>query len=104
MLAREQRYCTVYNQIVTVRLQLGLTVPGGSSSGYNRIVDQITIRVDTCAESGALVASWDDPEGSGGLTTQSETLSELEGNIREAISAHFEPGEIPKRVRLHLVA
>ena len=54
-------------------------------------MDQITIKVDTCAERGALVASWDDTEGSGGLTTQAETLSELESNIRVAISVHFEP-------------
>jgi predicted RNase H-like HicB family nuclease len=66
-------------------------------------VEQITISVVTCAETGALVASWDDPQGSGGLTTQAETLSELESNIREAISVHFEPDEIPKRIRLHFV-
>jgi len=66
-------------------------------------VEQITIRVATCAETGALVASWDDPEGSGGLTTQAETLSELESHIREAISVHFEPDEIPRQIQLHFV-
>jgi predicted RNase H-like HicB family nuclease len=45
------------------------------------------------------VASWNDPGGSGGLTIQAETLSELENNIREAISAHFEPDEIPRQVQ-----
>jgi predicted RNase H-like HicB family nuclease len=66
-------------------------------------VDRITIKVATCAETGALVASWDDPQGSGGLTTAAETLAELENNIREAISVHFEPDDIPKQVRLHFV-
>jgi hypothetical protein len=47
------------------------------------------------------VASWDDPEGSGGLTTQAETLGALENNIREAISVHFEPEDIPKQIRIH---
>ena len=67
-------------------------------------MEQITIRVATCPETGALVASWDDLEGTGGLTTQAETLSELENNIREAISVHFEPDEIPSHIPLHFVA
>jgi hypothetical protein len=41
------------------------------------------------------VAWWDDPSGSGGLTTQAERLSDLERNIREAVAVHFEPGEQP---------
>lgn len=66
-------------------------------------MEQITISIATCSESGALVASWDDTEGSGGFTTQAETLSELENNIREAILVHFEPEDVPKQVRLHFV-
>jgi predicted RNase H-like HicB family nuclease len=38
-----------------------------------------------------LVASWDDPSGLGGLTTQAESLGELEANLREAVEVHFEP-------------
>jgi predicted RNase H-like HicB family nuclease len=64
-------------------------------------VDQITINVETGAESGTLVASWDDPRG-GGLTTQAENLTELEKNIREAIEAHFDSDEIPSRIRIFL--
>ena len=47
-----------------------------------------------------LVAAWDDPTGHGGLTTQSDTLRGLEANIREAIAAHFDPGELPTRALL----
>jgi len=47
-----------------------------------------------------LVASWDDP-GGGGLTTQSQSLGELESNIREAVEVHFEPSELPSRIHLH---
>jgi predicted RNase H-like HicB family nuclease len=56
-----------------------------------------------CNETGTLVASWDDPCGFGGLTTQAETLAELERNIRDAIAVHFEPDDVPKPMRLHFV-
>jgi predicted RNase H-like HicB family nuclease len=70
---------------------------------YNRVVDEITISISTCEETGTLVASWDDPSGSGGLTTQADRLSDLERNIREAVAVHFEPGEQPKHLRLHFM-
>ena len=59
-------------------------------------MDEITISVSTCEETGVLVASWDDPGGSGGLTTQAIQLGDLERNIGEAVAVHFEPGELPK--------
>ncbi|MBY0503253.1 MAG: hypothetical protein K2X03_05065 [Bryobacteraceae bacterium] len=61
----------------------------------------ITIRISACDESATLVASWDDPRGFGGLTTQAQTLGELERNIRDALAVHFEPEDFPKQVRLH---
>jgi len=66
-------------------------------------VEEITITIRTCEESGTLVASWDDPRGLGGLSTQADKLSDLEGNIREAIAVHFEPEEMPRQVRLHFL-
>jgi predicted RNase H-like HicB family nuclease len=66
-------------------------------------VDGITISISVCTESGSLVALWDDPAGVGGLTTQGETLAELEDNVREAVAVHFEAGDAPKTVRLHFV-
>jgi predicted RNase H-like HicB family nuclease len=74
-----------------------------SAGRYNRIVEEIVINISMCDETGTLVASWDDPRGFGGLTTQAEKLSELENNIREAIAVHFEPDDLPKQVRLHFV-
>lgn len=62
---------------------------------------EITITITSCKDTGLLVASWDDPRGHGGLTTQAETIGELEANIREAIDVHFDPDERPERVRLH---
>jgi len=75
---------------------------GGRSSyrvaaGYNRTVDRITINVETCADSGTLVASWDDPRG-GGLTTQANNLSDLEKNIREAVEVYFDAEEMPRQI------
>jgi len=64
-------------------------------------VDDITITVSCCGDTGTLVAHWDDPSGRGGLTTQAERLSYLEANIREAVEVHFEPLELPSRIRLH---
>lgn len=81
-----------------------VTCPGNAAiPGYNRNVEGITISISTCAETGTFVASWDDPRGFGGLTTQAENLSELERNIWEAVSVHFEPDDLPKHVRLHFV-
>jgi len=66
-------------------------------------VEEIVLNISRCAETGALVASWDDPSGFGGLTTQAYKLSELEENILDAIAVHFDPEELPSRVRLHFV-
>ena len=67
------------------------------------VVDEITISISTCEDTGLLVASWDDPGGCGGITTQAERLGDLERNIREAVAVHFEPGELPRHLRLHFV-
>jgi hypothetical protein len=66
-------------------------------------VDEITISISTCEDTGMLVASWDDPFRFGGITTQAERLGDLERNIREAAAVHFQPGELPTHLRLHFV-
>jgi hypothetical protein len=52
----------------------------------------------------------DAPEG--GLTaravghsifTEADTLDELRVNVREAVECHFESGQTPKLIRLHIV-
>jgi hypothetical protein len=63
-------------------------------------VEDITISISCCEETGMLVARWDDPRGRGGLTTQAERLSDLETSIRDAVEVHFEPSELPSRIHL----
>ena len=50
------------------------------------------------------VASWDEPEGRGGITTQGRDLSELQAMVREAVLCHFDAGEAPERIRFHFVS
>jgi hypothetical protein len=61
-------------------------------------VENITITISCCEQTGLLVARWDDPQGRGGLTTQAERLSDLETNIRDAVKVHFEPSTNEVRV------
>lgn len=51
---------------------------------------EITFEVERDEESGWLTASWDAPRGKGGISTQGNDLRELEQNIHEAVSCHFE--------------
>jgi hypothetical protein len=50
-----------------------------------------------------LVASWDAPFGTGGITTQATTLRELVDAIREAVLCHFDEGEVPAKATLKFV-
>jgi hypothetical protein len=51
-------------------------------------------------EAGVLVASWDDPEG-GGITTQTDNLTELAEAIKESVRCHFAGRSVPREVSLH---
>ncbi len=66
-------------------------------------MDEITLQVQHDEESGLLVASWDAPDVSGGITTQGQDLCDLQRQVTEAIAAHFDDGTAPHRIRLHLV-
>ena len=37
------------------------------------------------------------------IFTQADTWEELRANVREAVRAYFFDGDVPERVRLHLV-
>jgi hypothetical protein len=37
------------------------------------------------------------------IFTQAETMDELKQNVREAVHCHFDKGEAPSIIRLHLV-
>jgi len=66
-------------------------------------MSEITLQVEKDEVTGVCVASWDDPTGAGGITTQGHALQELQRNVREAVRCHFEEGEMPKEFRLHFV-
>ena len=63
---------------------------------------EITFSVEPCAETGGFVARWDDPAG-GGITTQGDTLAELQSMVSDAVGGYFDEGKAPVRVRLHFV-
>jgi predicted RNase H-like HicB family nuclease len=63
---------------------------------------EITFQVEPCSETGGFVARWDEPKG-GGITTQGDTLAELQNMIADAINGYFEPSMKPSRVRLHFL-
>ncbi len=53
------------------------------------MVTEIVFQVETCADSGVLVAHWDEPDGSGGITTQGKDLRELQEQVTDAVRCHF---------------
>jgi hypothetical protein len=62
-----------------------------------------SIEFSVVQEGGILVASWDAPLGTGGITTQAATLAELVGAIRESALCHFDEGEVPAKATLKFV-
>jgi hypothetical protein len=67
-------------------------------------MQEITFQAQRDEASGRLVALWDDPGGSGGITTQGEDLGDLQNQLMEAVAVHFEDGEAPRRIRVHFVS
>ena len=64
---------------------------------------EITFTVEPCYQTGGFVARWDEASDQGGITTQGDTLSELHAMVADAVSAYFDSGERPDRVRLHFL-
>ena len=62
-------------------------------------MDEITFQVSRDEESGWLIASWDAPNGSGGITTQGQDLRDLQAQVVDAVVTHFDDGETPQRIR-----
>ena len=67
-------------------------------------MDEITLQVVRDEESGWLVASWDAPGETRGITTQGEDLRDLQQQVTEAVAAYFDDGKAPNRIRLHFVS
>jgi len=67
-------------------------------------MEEITFQVVRDAEPELLVASWDAPDNTGGITTQGEDLSDLQHPLTAAVNAYFDDGESPRRIRIHFVS
>jgi hypothetical protein len=67
-------------------------------------MEEITLQVQCDEQSGQLVAWWDDPSGSGGITTQGVDLVDLQQQVTEAVAVHFDEGQAPRRIRIHFVS
>ena len=65
-------------------------------------MDEILFEICLDDETNTFVASWDDPSG-GGITTQGIALKDLQANVQEAVSVHFDEGQGPRQIRLHFV-
>ena len=65
---------------------------------------EITLNVEQDEETRWLVASWDDPTGKGGITTQGKDLRELQEMVKEAVLCHFHEGKTPKSIRLRFLS
>jgi hypothetical protein len=65
-------------------------------------MEEITLQVQGDEQSGILVAWWDDPSGSGGITTQGKDLRDLQQQITEAVAVHFDEGDAPRRIRVQV--
>jgi hypothetical protein len=66
-------------------------------------LDEITFQVIDDEDSGCLVALWDAPNGSGGITTQGRDLQDLQQQVSEAVATQFDEGQAPRCIRLHFV-
>ena len=62
-------------------------------------MDEITFQVLRDDDSGMLVASWDAPAGFGGISTQGRDLSDLQVQIIEAVTVHFDD-KPPQSIRV----
>jgi len=60
----------------------------------------IVFNVTACPETGGYIARWDDKPGRGGITTQGETLSELEEMIADAVAGYFSAPHCLQKVKL----
>ena len=62
----------------------------------------IRFDVTSCDETDGFVARWDDPSG-GGISTQGESIADLESMVRDAVEGYFADRGKPRRIQLHFV-
>jgi len=74
--------------------------------GYRQsLMEEITFTVEWDQEDASFIASWDDPSGKGGITTEGAGLAELQTMIVDAATGYFQAAGVaaPKTVRLHFI-
>jgi hypothetical protein len=76
----------------------------GGKLQRNQHMKEILFNVERDEETSVLVASWDEADGNGGITTQGQDLSELQAMVREAVVCHFDAEQAPERIRFHFVS
>jgi hypothetical protein len=59
-------------------------------------MEEITFQVQRDDASGRLVAWWDDPGGSGGITTQGEDLGDSQNQLLDAVAVRFDHSDAPR--------
>jgi hypothetical protein len=66
---------------------------------------EIAFIVERDMEAACFLASWDDPSGEGGITTEGRDLRELQEMILDAATGYFRAAGMPRpsRLRLHFV-
>lgn len=64
-------------------------------------MNEITFTVSASRDTRKLVAVWNDPVHGGGITTQADSLDQLQREIIEAIRCHFDENELPDQARVH---
>lgn len=67
-----------------------------------QLMNELTLIVTPCRETKGCIARWDDPAG-GGITTQGDSLGELDQMVRDAIEGYFFDRPAPIKIRLHFV-
>ena len=61
-------------------------------------MNELVFLVEEVAEGGFIARA-----ANHSIFTEADTLEELRHNIREAVDCHFEEGQAPKIIRLHIV-
>ena len=75
----------------------------GGKLQRNQHMKEILFNVERDEETSVMVASWDEADGNGGITTQGGDLTELQLMVREAVVCHFDKGKVPVRIRLDFI-
>ena len=77
----------------------GITGKGISGPGRRlKLMSEIIFIVESPDEGGYTAKSL-----GYSIYTEAETLDELKENVKDAVKCHFDPKEVPRIVRLHIV-